>query len=144
LADIFDTASAAGAHTSGWTGAPRRHKAHADKCPGPLLQIFQAPIPAQSELNCAMPTADRSDSPEALADKLADLDSVFDAIRRAQSFQLCDGRFDADWQQLSQQADALAAQIRNQLDAGPRTMLDGPAESARVSADRMPVGESGV
>jgi hypothetical protein len=81
----------------------KRRSAAPDKRPGPVAHLVVEPpaAPAAPDLN-----------PRLLAERLAEVEPLLDAIRTARAFRFTDDRAQADWRRLSGVADRLFEQIR--------------------------------
>ncbi len=123
--------------------ARRRRLLAADRRPGPLLQVYQAPHQPQFDVDAGA-DAQSEGSPrllEALARQLAGIEPVFDDIRRAQAFRFREDGSDEAWQGLSVAADTVHGWIQVQLD-NASSPPEEPAVEAAPPAATAPRGPS--
>lgn len=133
-----DAADATAASTlplpaAGVPATSRRQRASAaQRRPGPVLQVFQAP--AQP------PAATHGGESADLRQALAEVEAVFDAIRRARAFQLRDVECEAAWRDLSAAADQVQRQMRAQLNTPGHAEVLADLGKAAASGRRRPRG----
>lgn len=92
---------------------PRSRRIAIDRRPGAVVHLVQRVLPVQAPAAAAPPNR--------LAEALAPVGALLDAIVRAQAFQVDDGAIAEEWQRLSRRADALARELQKRLRPAGRT-----------------------
>ncbi len=93
---------------------PRKARIAIDRRPGPVVRTVLAAGAHDGDTDAQDTSTGGSALPAgALPGLLAEVDPIFDAIRRARAFRFVDDGFAQTWQQLSSQADQLHKQINS-------------------------------
>jgi hypothetical protein len=111
------SASPAQDHAQDVVHVPRKRRIAVDKRPGPVVHVLQDPGRLQPDAEAG--SNGLASSPgrplDELVGELAGVDRIFEAIRRAQAFQMNDERFAGEWRRVSLAADELQRQIESQI-----------------------------
>lgn len=91
---------------------PPRRRLAADKRPGPVVQLYQAPSDPRADAAVAQAQGQGGSSLAGLTRALAELDPVFQAIAYAQSFQAVDESDRGAWSEIARAADEIDRDIK--------------------------------